>query len=128
MIPRSRATPSSREDGQTGVPLDAPARRVLGLQLADLLDGDTAVLQPHDPDAETEFHRVDAAGDGAAGATHLVVGLVVVDDDRDTVIKEGPPSEVGAIGLQEVPRRPSQRRELAAAALAHQQRIGLVPA
>ena len=54
---------------------------------------------------------------------HLVVGLVLVDHDRDPVVEERPPPEVGAVDLQQVARGPAQRRELAPAALAHQQRV-----
>src|SRR5215207_4340400 len=84
------------------IPLDPPAGGVLRLQLADLLDVDAAVLQTHHPFGLAELDRVDAAGHRAAAAQDLVIGLVVVDHDRDPVVKERPSPEVGAVDLQQV--------------------------
>src|SRR5215207_8376005 len=112
------------EDGHRRVPLDPVPRRVFGLQLADLLDVDPAVLQPHHADTLPELDRVDAGADRAARPLHLVVGLVLVDHDREPVVEERPPPEVGAVDLQQVARGPAQGRELAPAALAHQSASG----
>src|SRR5690349_7089741 len=104
------------------LPLDAMPRRVLRLQLADLLDRDVPVLDPHHA-LRPELDRVDGGADRTSGAAYFRVWLVLVHDDRDTVVVERSPPEVRAVRLQQVAGGATQGGELAPAALAHQQRV-----
>lgn len=84
--------------------LDAVAGGVLRLQIADPVDLDAAMLQPHHPDALPQLDAVDRGADGPTRALRLCIQDELVDDQRYAIVEERALPELIDIGLQQVPR------------------------
>src|SRR3990170_7568903 len=112
------------EEGQRGVPLDAGAAGVLGLQGADALYLEAAGGGEADEAAFAGLEGVDG-GAVAAGALGLGVGDVVGDADGYAVVELEHLAELVAVGLQEGAGRACELVRDAAGAAAHEEKVGL---
>src|SRR5215213_6089972 len=114
-----------RKYRQADVPLDSGAGRVLRFQLADRLDVDATVLQPHDSGALAELDGVDAGGGRAGRALDLGIADEVVDDQWDTVVEEGSLPEGVDVGLEQVAAGSAQAGELPPGSLREEEGVRL---
>src|SRR3990172_4476702 len=112
------------EQGQGGVPLDAGAPGILGLQGADALYLEAAGGGEAHEAALAGLEGVDGGAVGA-GADGLGVGDVVGDADGDAVVELEHLAELVAVGLQEGAGGAGELVCNAAGAAGHEEEVGV---